>query len=92
MKITMVKKVLADGSSCKKCDQVMQKLEESGYISRIDEVLEARENDPKSQGAQLAYVLGVTKAPFFVVDRGEPEPEVYTIYFKLVKEVFESAR
>ena len=90
MKITMVKKILADGSPCKKCDQVMGKLENSGHINSIDRIIEAREDDPSSEGMQLSELLGVDKAPFFVVEREGQQPEVFSIYFKLVKEVLEA--
>ena len=90
MKITMVKKILADGSPCQKCSQVMEKLESSGHIKSIDRIIEAREDDPGSEGMQLSMLLGVDKAPFFVVDRDGEAPEVFTIYFKLVKDVLEA--
>ncbi|CAM3532297.1 hypothetical protein [Parendozoicomonas haliclonae] len=90
MKITMVKKIMADGSPCKKCVQVMEKLESSGHIKAINEIIEAHENDPTSKGMQMSLVLGVDKAPFFVVERDGKEPEIFTVYFKLVKEVLEA--
>ncbi len=90
MKITMVKKILADGSPCRKCDQVMEKLNSTGHIKSIDRIIEAREDDPGSEGMQLSAVLGVDKAPFFLVERDGKEPEVYTIFFKLVKDVLEA--
>ena len=89
MKITLVKKILADGSPCKKCGDVLQKLEESGHIAKIDEILIADERDPSSEGMQIAKALDVNRAPFFVIDRESDNPEVYTVYFKLVKEVFD---
>ena len=89
MKITLVKKILADGSPCKKCGDVLQKLEESGHIAKIDEILIADERDPSSEGMQIAKALDVNRAPFFVIDRESDNPVVYTVYFKLVKEVFD---
>ncbi|GAA4651501.1 hypothetical protein GCM10023116_37850 [Kistimonas scapharcae] len=89
MKITMVKKILADGSPCKKCGEVLERLEQSGHIHRIDRIVEAYENDPFSEGMQIATMLNVEKAPFFVVEKPGETPEVYTIYFKLVKDVLE---
>ncbi|WP_281648319.1 hypothetical protein [Parendozoicomonas sp. Alg238-R29] len=89
-KITMVKKIMADGSPCAKCGQVMGKLESSGHIKSIDRIIEAREDDPNSEGMQLSSLLGVDKAPFFVVEREDQQPEVFTIYFKLVKEVLDA--
>ncbi len=90
MKITMVVKVLPDGSQCSKCVQVGEMLERSGHISAITEVIEAREDDPLCQGMQLSMLMGVTTTPFFIVDRGGRDLEVFTIYLKLVKEVLEA--
>lgn len=89
MKITLVKKILADGSPCKKCGDVLQKLEESGHMARIDEVLVADERDPQSAGIKLADKYNVDRAPFFVVEQEGREPLVYTVYFKFVKEILE---
>ncbi len=86
MKVTLVKKVLADGSPCAKCADVEAHLERSGYADRIDAVLIADERDPTSPGMQLAERLGVTRAPFFVVETGAGT-RVYTVYFKFVREV-----
>ncbi len=89
MKITFVKKVLADGSPCKKCGDVIQKLEESGQMSQIDNILVADERDPQSPGMLLSAKLDVNRAPFFVVEEDGKEPVVYTVYFKFVKEVLD---
>lgn len=89
MKITFVKKILSDGSPCKKCADVIEKLESSGQMARIDEVLIADERDPNSPGMEIAKRFNVDRAPFFVVDTGEGEPRIYTVYLKFVKEVLE---
>lgn len=89
MKITLVKKILKDGSPCKKCGDVIEKLESSGQMARIDEVLVADENDPDSPGMQVAKQYQVDRAPFFVVEREGQEAVIYTVYFKFVKEVLE---
>ena len=57
MKITLVKKILADGSPCKKCGEVIGRLEDSGQMERIDEILVADERDPTSAGMLLAAEL-----------------------------------
>jgi len=89
MKITLVKKILADGSPCKKCGEVIGRLEDSGQIARIDEILVADERDPTSAGMLLAAELNVDRAPFFVVDYDDGRQSVYTVYFKFVKEVLD---
>lgn len=87
MRITLVKKVLADGSLCAKCNDVEQKLKENDQEKFLDEILIADERNPESPGMQLAQCLNVQRAPFFVVEEEGKEPEVYTVYFKFVKEV-----
>lgn len=89
MKITLVKKILADGSPCKKCADVLHKLEDSGQMAQINEVLVADERDPESAGMKLSAELDVNRAPFFVVEEAGKEPVVYTVYFKFVKEVLD---
>jgi len=92
MKITLVKKVLPDGSLCKKCVEVAGRLEESGYMDKIDEILVADMRDPTSPGMLLAAELQVDRAPFFVVEYKDGKREVYTIYLKFAKEILERKR
>lgn len=90
MKITFVKKILADGSPCSKCADVIDKLESSGQMARIDEVLIADERDPSSPGMVIAKKYNVDRAPFFVAeDAVNQEPQIYTVYLKFVKEVLD---
>lgn len=89
MKITFVKKILADGSPCKKCGDVIARLEDSGQMEQIDEVLIADERDPSSPGMLLAAEHSVDRAPFFVVENDDGSIKVYTVYFKFVKEVLD---
>ncbi len=86
MKITFVKKILADGQPCQKCAEVQERLEKLGQLARMDQVLIADERDPHSAGMKLARKLKVTRAPFFVVETKE-DTKVYTVYFKFVKEI-----
>ncbi|MEW5250686.1 hypothetical protein [Microbulbifer discodermiae] len=87
MKITLVKKILADGSPCAKCRDVQRKLEDNDQMRFIDQTLIADSRDAQSPGMRVAKEYGVDRAPFFLVEREGREPEVYTVYFKLVKEV-----
>lgn len=89
MKITLVKKILRDGSPCKKCGDVLERLESSGHMSRIDHIAVADENDPESEGVKLAKQLDVNRAPFFIVEKEDEAPVVYTVYMKFLKEVLE---
>lgn len=87
MKITLVKKILADGSPCKKCADVLDKLENSDQMKHIDEVLTADERDAASAGMVLAQQYNVDRAPFFIVEQDGKAAEIYTVYMKFVKEV-----
>lgn len=87
MRITFVKKINLDGSFCKKCDEVQQKMDAAGQNELIDEVLIADERDPSSPGMELASLYNVERAPFFLVERDGEAPEIHTVYFKFVKEV-----
>ena len=87
MKITLVKKVFADGSPCKKCGEVEQKMRDAGQLEQIDQTVIAYEADPQSEGMLLAAQHNVDRAPFFIVERDKQPAEVYTVYFKFVKDV-----
>lgn len=89
MKITLVKKILADGSPCAKCRDVEQKLEQNDQLRFIDETLIADERDAESPGMQLARKYNVNRAPFFLMEKENEEPQIYTVYFKFAKEVLE---
>ena len=54
MRVTMVKKELASGEPCKKCEQAVELFKRRGVFHRIDEISVAREADPESPGMLLA--------------------------------------
>ncbi|MGH1438843.1 MAG: hypothetical protein ACRBBR_01930 [Cellvibrionaceae bacterium] len=87
MKITLVKKILADGSPCKKCGEVIEKIEAANQMQYIDNIVIANEADKSSEGMVLAAKYEVSRAPFFIVEQDDGTTEIFTIYFKLVKEV-----
>jgi len=91
MHITFVKKILANGEPCQKCQDVEQRLIASDYMDKIDEILVADERDIESAGMKLAVEVKATRAPFFVVD-SQGERKVYTVYFKFAKEVLGNAQ
>lgn len=88
MKITMVKKQLANGQPCEKCLQAESMLREKGLWERIDEVVIALEGDASSPGMQWGVKYNVQQAPFFVVQRDDGTEQVYTSTLRFVKEVF----
>ena len=87
MRVTFVKKILANGEPCAKCGDVERRLERSGLMSRIDRVVVADERDEDSEGMRLAHRHQVQLAPFFLVDNGGATT-VYTVYLKFVREIF----
>jgi hypothetical protein len=85
MHVTMVKKILADGTECSKCEDATAQLKARDLWDRIDEIVWAREDDPASAGMQLSVRYGVTRAPFFIVADGHGEA-VYTSVLQLIRE------
>lgn len=91
MHIKFIKKILADGNPCRKCADVEQRLRDASLYDKIDEVVIANENDPDSEGMQLAKQYNVESAPFFIVETDDGAIQVYTVYFKFLKEVLQAA-
>lgn len=89
MRITMVKKRLADGSDCRKCAEATDHLRSRGLLDRIDEIVWAEEGNPSSPGMVLGARLGVERAPFFVV-RDDTGEKVYTSVLQLVQRLGQS--
>lgn len=89
MRITLVKKILADGSPCAKCRDVEEKLQQNDQMRLIDRTLIADERDSDSPGMQIAREHHVSRAPFFMVEEEGKEAEIYTVYFKFAKEVLQ---
>ncbi len=87
MHITMVKKIMKDGSPCRKCADVLAQLEDNKLLDRIDQIIVADERDPNSAGMILAKEHNVDLAPFFVVEEDGQATKIFTVYFKFVKEV-----
>ena len=62
----------------------------AGQLGRIDQTVVADESNPQSEGMVLAAEHGVDRAPFFVVERDGEPAQIYTVYFKFVKEVLDA--
>lgn len=90
MHISMIKKIKEDGTPCRKCDEIEQRLREAGLLNRIDQIIIADERDPDSAGMRLAAQYGIERAPFFLVQDENTPPRIYTVYFKFLKEVLGS--
>jgi hypothetical protein len=86
MNIIMVKKILPDGSLCRKSAEVYQKLENLNLSDRINTIIFADERESFSPGFELAKRHGVQAAPFFLVEQ-EDSTQVYTKYSRFLAEV-----
>ena len=90
VRIVMVKKRLADGSECRKCQEASALLRARGLWEQIDEIVWAIEDDPASAGMKLGERHGVDAAPFFVVSDGGGEA-VYASVLQLVRDRLDRA-
>ena len=86
----MVKKIKADGSPCRKCDEVTRRLAEAGLTDRIDQIVIADERNPGSEGMLLAEQYNIDRAPFFIVEETGKDPRIYTVFMKFLKEVLQT--
>jgi len=84
MKITMVKKILRDGSPCNKCAQAESILRKRGHWDQIDRVVYIREGEEDSEGVKLARSHSIEVAPFFIVHENSEAPRVYTRLFEFI--------
>ena len=65
--VIMVKKKMLDGTWCRKCNDVGQKMEEDGVDKWIGHIAVADVQDGHSEGVKLATRFEVATAPFFLV-------------------------
>ncbi len=87
MRVTMVKKLLADGTPCRKCAQAEDLLRRRGVWERLDEVVIAQEGDPDSPGMKLAQQHQVDLAPFWIVEDGGGPARIYTSAISVFRDV-----
>lgn len=85
MHITFVKKILANGELCKKCQEVSDRLQSEALIESIDHIAIADERDSDSEGIRLAKKYSVERAPFFLIEDESGDVTVFDIYFKFKK-------
>ena len=94
--ITMIKKLTPDGEQCRKCNDIEARLERDGLLDQIDTHIYMDLDDPNDPGTKLATKHNVKVAPFFVVQnldskRRVIDEEIYTVYLKMKKQVFDVA-
>ncbi len=85
--ITLVKKILTDGSECSKCKEVTNFLKDRGYLNKIDKIIFADPNEPNGEGMKLVKLLNMKRAPFFVVEE-QGRTAVYSSVMELIKKEF----
>jgi len=83
--ITFVKKILANGEPCKKCQEVAERLAIEGLLDSINHIAIADARDSQSEGMRLASKYKVERAPFFLVEEENSSVEVFDVYFKFKK-------
>ena len=79
-----VKKIFADGTPCKKCREVSERMDAEGVFEHINQVAIADERDPDSEGMKLARQHQVSRAPFFIVEQ-QGLVDVFDVYFNFKK-------
>jgi hypothetical protein len=89
MHITMVKKRLADGTECRKCQEATAHLQSRGLWEHVTEIVLAHEDDHSSEGMVLSRHHGVDRAPFFIV-RDDDREAVYVSVLQLVRDRFDA--
>jgi len=82
--ITFVKKINKDGSTCKKCSDVFDKMKSNDilkYISSI-ETIDERIKDPNQLGILYSQKYNIKYAPFFIAkdDDNDDNVRVYKYY------------
>ena len=90
-RITLIKKVLADGSPCRKCREIEARMARNGHDAWVDRVVVADERHPDGPGWQLAQEHGVATAPFFLVEENGTT-RIHTIYLRFVRDVIHGDR
>ena len=87
MKITVVKKIKADGNLCQKSANVLEQLKREQLLIHIDRIIFAHETKPDSEGLILAAKYQVSRAPFFIVQEDDNSIQIYTSYTRFLSEV-----
>ncbi len=82
--ITMVKKILSDGSECTKCREVTDLLEKKKLLNRIDKIVYADPRKPDCEGMKLVRLWGIKRAPFFLVEE-KGRSVIYSSVMELIQ-------
>lgn len=80
----MVKKIMKDGSECRKCHEVTRFLEEKGLLDRINRIVFADPKDPEGEGMKLVRLWNMMRAPFFIVEESG-RTTVYSSVMELIR-------
>ena len=88
MKITMIEKIMPDGSLCPKCQEVIALLTDRGYRDKIDTILAASPKDPDGEGMRLVKKHKIKRAPVFIVEKDDGTEAVYDSVLRMLHDVF----
>jgi len=83
--VVMVKKRLKDGSDCRRCKQISERIEKDKFGSHISETIFVEEGKNDSDAAKLSKQFKMRTAPFFVIKYDDDHVEAVESYFKLKK-------
>jgi len=90
--VVMVKKLMEDGSYCRKCQDVQGKLEKDNVLPWVSKTFVADVQNSKSDGALLAKEFDVDKAPFFIVKNPDEDWSLVYSYLQLRKRLKKAAK
>ena len=83
--VVMVKKRLKDGSDCRRCAQIQERIEKDDFGDQISQTLFVEEGKDDTLGARLSKQFKMRTAPFFVITYEDDRVEAVESYFKLKK-------
>ena len=83
--VVMVKKRLKDGSDCRRCAQIQERIEKDDFGDQISQTLFVEEGKEDTLGARLSKQFKMRTAPFFVITYEDDRVEAVESYFKLKK-------
>jgi len=80
----MVKKILSDGSECRKCKQVTDLLKKKKLLNMIDKIIYADLRKPDCEGMKLVRLWSIKRAPFFIVEE-KGRNVIYSSVMELIR-------
>lgn len=85
MKVIMVKKRLASGEECRRCQEAEAFLRDKGLFLKVDVIVWFDESVSGDEGHRLAEQYGAERAPFWIIEHPGREPEMIPTVMKLYR-------